>query len=78
MITQRALIEYTKVYGPTIYYAEPSDTLVAEDEKGRVYRVLEETDEAFIALIERSARAGRNLFLVKNRRFDPYPESVAY
>lgn len=74
MITREALIEYRKRLNGRIYYAEPSDFLVVEGPDESTYRVTETNDDEFLALVKRSEKEDRNLFLVEDRLFDPYPD----
>lgn len=78
MISEKAMIEYTKRMGFGLQYAEPGDLLVIQTDKAAPLLVPDdETDEGFISKIEESKKAGENVFSHYYREINPYPDKAS-
>ena len=66
------MMQYYEAFGSMPFFAEPSSTIVVEDENGTMYNV-DEPEEQTIDRIRRSKDVGRNLFFEELQPFDPYP-----
>lgn len=75
MISEKAIIEYTKRMGFGLQYAEPGNLLVIQTDRAAPLLVPDdETDEGFISKIVESEKAGENVFSYYYREIDPYPD----
>lgn len=71
------MMKYYEAFGSMPFVAEPSNTIVVEDENGTLY-VVDEPEEKTLDRIQRSKEAGRNLFFEELPVFQPCPETELY
>lgn len=78
MISEKAIIEYTKRIGLGLQYAEPGNMLVMQTDRTAPLLVPDdETDEGFMSKVEECEKAGENVFSRYYSEIDPYPDKAS-
>lgn len=79
MLTDTCIEKYREQYPlDDCFYGEPNDLImISNDENVTVIQPIDETEAVFLDRLERSKKAGKNLFFEEWNRFE-YEEGMLY